>query len=210
LWNPLGSTNHIINNLATGSYYAFLTLKSDQTCNGTQSVNLTQNLNPLNIEFKTSPIRCNGDKSDSIVATASYVYSPGPYSYAWSSSETTQKIINKIPGKYIVTATDNITGCQGIDSLIITAPDILNATISKKDILCRDIPSGSIKIIPSGGTTLQGNYSFTWTSINGLNSNRFKSQNNEQDSLFADSINCILTDLNGCFLNMNLLKIVIQ
>lgn len=199
LWTPLNSTNHVQKNLAVGQYRAQLTLKSDVGCKGSGIANLTAINIPLNVSIVSAPIKCFGGTSDSIVATASATLSPGPYSYSWGTHGNTQKITGKVAGSYTVTATDNITGCTGTQSVNVAQPTAITTNVVKNDVLCHNEANGFIRVVPSGGTPSNlGFYSYNWISSNGLNTSKFIQFNNEQYALFADSIIYEVTDVNGC------------
>ena len=90
----------------------------------------------------------------------------GPYSYLWSTGDTTQNLINIGPGNYDLTITD-FCGDSALFSFTVnlTTPAIsTNAIIDS--VYCSGDSSGSVLVFPSGGT---GGYSYLWSTGDTLN-----------------------------------------
>jgi len=68
----------------------------------------------------------------------------GPYSFAWSTGDTTNAITDVGQGSYNVTITDNL-GCTSMTSVNVSSGDTLPYTLSTIDPICPD-GQGSISI----------------------------------------------------------------
>jgi len=82
-----------------------------------------------------------------------------PYSCEWSNGATSQDITGLIADTYTVTITD-ANNCLKVESLTVNQPDILTSDISSEDVLCYGGSSGSIILVPDGGTFP---YEFQWS-----------------------------------------------
>ena len=80
-----------------------------------------------------------------------------PYSYAWSSGETTTSITNKASGTYSVTVTDS-KGCTTYCTVNIGPSTSPTCYINGTDTSC-GLYNGSATAIASGGT---GTYTYLW------------------------------------------------
>jgi len=101
---------------------------------------------------------CHGDSSGtaSISATGGLI----PYQYSWSNGATTATVNNLLAGNYSVTITD-ATGTALTDSVTITEPSLLSATIiSQTNVLCYANGTGSATVAASGGIAP---YSYEWS-----------------------------------------------
>ena len=103
---------------------------------------------PLNIEFTTSEILCPGDANGTI--TASTIGGSPPYSFEWSTGETTNEIGSVVADTYFLTVTDN-KGCTKVESEIVNAPPLLQASIDTEEITCFGDRDGRFIISPTGG-----------------------------------------------------------
>jgi len=80
-----------------------------------------------------------------------------PYSFLWSTGDTTQEIYSLKTGEYYVTVTDK-NGLEGVGYAKISEPGKMKLTIVEK-IDITDNNKGSVKIEIEGGS---GNYSYKW------------------------------------------------
>ena len=152
-WSNLALTEDLTG-LNTGTYFVTVTDFNGCQKTGTTSVSSPQPISQiLNV---TSP-SCNGN-ADGAINLIVYGGTPS-YSYEWSNLEITQNISNLVAGHYIVTITDN-NGCESIDSIDISDPELLSVTLVKSDISCFGEVDGTASLTVSGGTTP---YAFAWT-----------------------------------------------
>ena len=113
---------------------------------------------------------CNGQSNGSAIAQPTGGVSP--YTYLWSTNETTQSINNLSAGSYSVIVEDaNL--CQHTVYFDVTEPDQITLTTSIVNPTCFGYTNGTALVTPYGGNGL---YTFLWTnghtgqSITGLGS----------------------------------------
>lgn len=127
------------------------------------NINLTiQDIQPVDVVIQGNPMECPGDP---VTLTAQPSGGAPPYTYLWSTGETTQSIV-VTPGSntiYTVSATDaciNETASDDYEVIVpILQPLVLNETADITEI-CPYIPA-TLEANPSGGS---GNYTYQWSS----------------------------------------------
>lgn len=147
--NPLASPT------VSRTYY--VTVTDGNGCSKTDSVKLTVS-NPL-VSHNSQNVSCYNASNGS--ATAIVSGGRSPYSYSWNTTpvNTNATITGLNPGTYIVTVTDSI-GCIKRDTVTITQPAILNASISaRSNVSCHNGNNGTATVSVTGGTP---NYSYSW------------------------------------------------
>ncbi|MBL4709780.1 MAG: PKD domain-containing protein, partial [Flavobacteriales bacterium] len=103
-------------------------------------------------------ISCNSADDGEITATA--IGGTPPYSYAWSSGETTQTIVGKSPTNYTVSITD-AGGVMANSTLTLTEPISISASIaSQSNALCFGTNTGAATASGSNGVAP---YTYTWS-----------------------------------------------
>ncbi|RMH00911.1 MAG: hypothetical protein D6706_02870, partial [Chloroflexi bacterium] len=100
---------------------------------------------------------CNGDALGEIQLTVSG--GNPPYSYLWSTSQTTEDLTGLPAGVYALTVTD-ATNCTATASYIIREPARLILTAATAPVACNGIGLGAVNVTVSGGTTP---YSYLWS-----------------------------------------------
>lgn len=85
----------------------------------------------------------------------------GPYTYSWSTGETTSSISNLAPGGYTVTVTDanSCTVQQTVTVSCTGCPTITVTESSHTDVTCNGANDGAATVVASGGNAP---YSYTW------------------------------------------------
>jgi PKD repeat protein len=127
-------------------------------CGGRDTINMTNYINVtsnLNATIAPTHVTCFGANNG--IATANATGGSSPYTYSWSSGQTTQTINNLSPGQYSVTITD-AAGCSDVEIVTITQPSQLGGSITVVDESCGGA-NGSLTANPTGGT---GPYTYSW------------------------------------------------
>jgi gliding motility-associated-like protein len=197
LWSN-GATTEDISNVPAGTYSVLAT--DVNGCTSSSSATLTQPaLLAGNLTISTYNgnvnISCNSYTDGSI--NAAITGGAAPFSYNWSSGQTTQNISNLAAGNYSVTVTD-ANGCIENLSATLTEPNPLTAsvfigslTMGGYNITCNGASDGAIDLTVADGTSP---YSFSWS-------------NGETDEdiygLPAGNYSITVTDDNGCTVTEN-------
>ncbi|MCF8372902.1 MAG: right-handed parallel beta-helix repeat-containing protein [Bacteroidales bacterium] len=180
------------NSLSAGTYWA--KVYGYQAAFGDYVLEITGDLADIAIvNFSVNQIMCNGAANGSIVASVVPII-PGatlPLSYLWSNQSTSLTLTNLAPGTYILTITD-ATGIPQIESVTITQPPLLDATLTGVDATTIGGNNGSITTTVTGGVSP---YFFTW-------SNGATTQNIA--SAYAGIYSVTISDTNGCILEKNI------
>ena len=149
-----GATTSSINNLTAGNYLFTVTDNNNCTYTSNQTIGT---LSSMIIQSNVSQISCNGADDGAIVITVTGGIEP--YSYSWSSGETTKDLTDLGPGVYDLTVTDD-SNCVISESFTINEPDVLSLTVQTINIDCNGSGNGSINLTVVGGTTP---YSYLWS-----------------------------------------------
>lgn len=171
-----------LSGLVAGTYSVAIT--DNNGCTSSTSVNITQPLAPLALSKTHVDVLCYGNNTGSIDITLSG--GTIPYSYSWSSGESSEDISSKITGKYKVVVTDKNL-CVITDSVVITQPAApLSNTLTMVPVNCFAGTDGSTDLNVAGGTTP---YTFLWS--NGKTTE-------DLSGLATGSYSVIVTDANAC------------
>ncbi|MCF8409472.1 MAG: SprB repeat-containing protein, partial [Crocinitomicaceae bacterium] len=153
-------------------------------CTKSHSVSITQPAAPLSLTQTRVNVKCFGNSTGSIDLTVAGGTSP--YTYSWSSGQTTQDISNLVAGNYTVIVTDS-KGCTATLTVSVSQPAApLSAQITPSAVLCFGGNSGSINLIPAGGTSP---YSFLWSN---------SAVTEDLTALTTGNYSVQITDANNC------------
>jgi gliding motility-associated-like protein len=155
-WLPIipPVTTTTISSLCPGTYSLVVT--DVNSCKDT-SAGFTITQPPLLVVNATkSNITCNGLCNGS--ASANPSGGTAPYTYSWSSGQTTKGISSLCVGNYTVTVTD-ANGCVKTQIVSITQPNVLTVSLSSTAISCNGDCNATVTSTVGGGTP---GYIFSW------------------------------------------------
>jgi len=137
----------------------------------------------IQIEKTVTDISCNGTNDGSIAIVAND--GAAPYTYLWSDNATDTLRTGLGAGMYQITVTDAL-GCQTTDTLQLTQPEPLVATITASaDSVCGQL--GELTAMATGGTAP---YSFLWSDAGQTSA--------QIGNLGAGNYTVSVTDANSC------------
>ncbi len=192
--NP-GDTTLSIDSICAGPIDAIITDANGCIANASTLVTQPDSLTSIAIADSVYPggymVTCNGTSTAFIHVDVNG--GSGPYTYSWSSGQTTSSLSNVGAGHYVVTITD-AHGCMRMDSIDITEPDTLDPVVSSPinaggyNIPCKGQNSGVIYLDTIYGGTPA--YHIIWstgdTDVYSI------------DHLFAGFYSVTVVDANGC------------
>lgn len=182
LWSNLETTDSI-GNLAYGWYNVLVT--DDNGCTYTRDffVDDTSSLS-VSISSPDTRIRCIGGSTGT--ATAIPTLGTAPYTFEWSTTETTETISNLTAGIYHVIVYDAYL-CQAFDTIEFYEFNVLQSTIIDSAMVrCNGNDDGFARVEIEGGITP---YSLLWS--NGATSYI-------NNNLGPDTYTVTITDNAGC------------
>lgn len=181
-----GASTIAINNVCPGNYS--LTV-SDASCQiKTETFILTGGNLSSNMNISYSASSCTNYGS----ANVTPIGGSSPYTYLWSSGQSTQTSTGMTSGVYTVTITDN-SGCTNTAMATIITNPSLSGQFNKGTANCPECGCKEwIMVTATGGS---GPYSYTWP--DGY-INRYKNQ------LCPGTYTINIKDTNGCSVNVNL------
>ncbi|MFH1321251.1 MAG: T9SS type A sorting domain-containing protein [Bacteroidota bacterium] len=146
---------------------------------------------PIINNVSTSDVTCNGYSN----GTASVFVSGGttPYIYIWLNSlsdtiASSDSIAGLTAGTYSVIVTDS-SGCTANDTVIISQPPALTASMTKTNVSCYGGNNGTATANPSGGTSP---YTYLWCGCAGSQTTQTAT------GLSSGGYSVTVTDANGC------------
>jgi tRNA G18 (ribose-2'-O)-methylase SpoU len=182
-WSTTDTTEDV-NGLAAGMYS--VVVKDDNGCLMYDTSSVTE---PSAIVISKLPthLKCNNDSTGAIDLSVSG--GTPAYTYAWSTTDTTQDISMLPAGSYSVIVTD-ANSCNAYDTTEITQPDSLKASATHTDLECYGDADGTIDLTVLGGTMP---YKYNWSNgdttkdLSGLSGGEFS-------VIITDSNNCMWFD----------------
>ena len=185
-WNT-GENSSSLNGISAGTYLCEIV--DGNNCMASINVEINEPSELLMLTVEGHDLMCNGDSSGEI---NSFVQGgTPPYSYEWSTGQTTASINQLAPGSYALTVTDD-KNCNAYSGALINEPEALQVISETSDVLCFGESNGSVVISVSGGTQP---YEYSW----GDQDNTLL--NNPSETLYGISAGDYLIrvmDKNGC------------
>lgn len=137
------------------------------------------------VEVILSLLSVNITLDASLTATAHAVGLSDPFTYSWSPSGATTRVVSGLaPGQHTVTVTDML-GCTASSSVTLTTASLEASITSSVNVSCLGSSNGSAAVFASGGTEP---YSYLWS--NGATTDVVS-------GLQADTYSVTVTDANG-------------
>ncbi len=176
-----GDTTPTLAGLSPGTYT--VTVADENGCTAVQAVEVAAFACALSAQPTVAHVRCFGQNNGalSVVLTGG----TAPYTYLWSTGETTPALQNLAPGSYTASITD-ADGCAVVVESVVEEPAPLELSAQLEHPTCANEPSGSIQVTATGGT---GAYTYDWS--NGDSDSRL-------EQVPAGTYTLRLTDANGC------------
>ncbi len=184
LWSN-GDTTPTITDLPAGNYT--LAVADANLCLANETVTVEQSGGQVIASATSTPVSCNGGSD----GTASIGIDSGtpPYSFEWSTGETTQSITGLTAGGYGWTVTD-ASGCMATGMVQVTQPDALQLTTESQPASC-GVDNGMASVTVSGGTPP---YTYKWN-------DPFGQTGYAAMNLAPGTYIVLVTDANGCTAN---------
>ena len=152
-WSNL-ETSSTISSLPIGSYT--VTVTDQLGCTVTQTISITE---PPKLEetYVISPVSCFGD--DDGLIDLSVNGGVLPYSYSWSTGNTSQDISNIFAGHYYVTIID-ANGCKITETMNIIQPNDVVVSLPNDFTVCKSVQYNLQSSITGGANP----YTYAWNS----------------------------------------------
>lgn len=141
--------SELFENLSAGTYN--LTVRDNNACTADLSVDIVE---PLALQFGGSSrgVLCFGESSGEVNLNASGGTQPYQYSFDNINFIAQDSFRNLPAGTYNYYLRDD-NGCKDSLSITLTEPtEVVASLVDAVDLLCFDVPSGSIEIAATGGT----------------------------------------------------------
>ncbi|MBW8050471.1 MAG: T9SS type A sorting domain-containing protein [Cytophagales bacterium] len=159
------------------------TLTAVNSCDSIVTTNLTV-LTAITDSVTIVPATCGSNNG---TATVTATGGTTPYTYLWSTGDTTDSISGLAAGSYWVSVTDSL-GCNVSDTISITEPDSLSVSFTVTNATCNGVCDGAATAIVSGGTPP---YTYLWDDPSMPVTQTFP-------NLCAGTYSVTITDSNGC------------
>jgi hypothetical protein len=153
LWSN-GATTSSITDVAAGTYS--VTIGDERGCSASGSVTVTTTAS-FTINVTTTPATCAFANDGT--ASVSVTGGTAPFTYLWSTGETTAGITNLAAGSYTVTVTDATT-CSQTETFDITQPTMIGITPMITPVTCNGGTDGAATIVVEGGVAP---YTYLWS-----------------------------------------------
>ncbi len=147
LWSN-GDTTASISNLTPGTYS--LTLTDANACEREQNIEIGEYSCPiLSLFYTANTLMCYGD-CDGSISIDSISGGTAPFSYAWSTGDSTAEISGLCAAAYFVTITD-AKNCKIAQNFTLSEADELLSNLSTDNANCPTCADGSAQVMPTGG-----------------------------------------------------------
>lgn len=182
-WNNNTYTTEDLLGVPAGNYY--VTITDSKGCARVDSANVGEP-NPIVTSGFITNVSCNGN-NDGVIDITAYGGTL-PYSYTWSTGESTEDIIGLDGGNYYVTVTD-ANNCSAATLYPVIEPPVLSVNAVGTNVTCFGANTGGVAAVPTGGRTP---YQYLWNNF---------SLDSAQNGLPAGTYTVLITDSTGCQAN---------
>ncbi len=188
LWNTSATTEDLTD-LPFGSYT--LTVTDSLNCTEVMLVEITQPVAPLEVTLLVTDVSCFGDSTGAI--DAAVTGGTFPYTYLWSTTDTTEDLSGLPSASYTITVTDTNACSFDITGTVSQPSDSLFVSLQVTDVDCFGSSTGSILSSVSGGTAP---YTYLWSNT-GTTPDIVNVLIGTYDLLVTDSLGCSLLILDS-------------
>ena len=179
LWSNAATVQNI-DSLWSGMYY--VTVTDSKGCSTIDSA-FVDNPTVMYVNMMKTDVLCYNSNNGSSQAIPQN--GTPPFTYNWSTGDTTQTINNLSPGMYIVTVTQG-NNSKSIDSVNILSATKIDISLQKTDPTCPLSTDGAAQVIAQGGSPP---YFYSWS-----NSGSADTINNLTKGTYSITV----TDANSC------------
>jgi len=152
-WNPGPATEDIVN-VPAGSYT--LIVQDNNGCFSSKTYVVPQP-DTLKVTVQTTNALCGGSNGS---ANANPTGGTSPYGYLWSTTATTQGIVNVTSGSYTVTVTDSKGCTKAVSATVGNTPAPAVSLDSIVQVKCNGEATGGVYISVSGAAPP---FSYAWS-----------------------------------------------
>ena len=179
-WNPYGGTSLFADSLSAGSYS--VNIRDANNCFTVIPVTISQ---PPKLHSSITPTMplCNNGNDGSAIATINGGIPP--YTFSWTSGDTTSLATGLNVGTYSLSVTD-AKGCITTFNTTIQQPTPVNLNTFSSPVNCFGRNDGFAAVIAFGGTP---GYTYLWSNGYTYNSG---------SNFFAGNYSINVTDAHGC------------
>lgn len=179
--NPLAAGQNATG-LSAGTYYVTAT---DQVgCSDSLNVVISEPLDIVVQVLNVHNVTCNGFSNGGIEVDVTG--GTQPYTYLWSTGQTSEDLVGIPAGTYSFTVTDANNCSEVVSSTVVSEPTQITSSLTKIDPSCPGATNGSIDLTVNGGTPP---YTFNWS--NGGNTE-------DINNIGSGNYAVVITDDQGC------------
>ncbi|MEY3368752.1 MAG: hypothetical protein RI973_1907, partial [Bacteroidota bacterium] len=192
-------TSNIFTNLASSDTAYTVTVKDVNGCTGSSNgVTITAPIAIGDVITTGTNPSCFGGTGSVTVTVPTGGTAPYTYSINGGAYQTSNVFNGLSAGTYTVTVKD-ANGCQASDTATITQPAApLTVTATGVNLTCAGSANGSVSAVVTGGTPINGGYTYNWTLYLGPGMSIPVGNQSSQDNLGAGIFNLTVTDSNSC------------
>ena len=179
VWSSGGGNKETATGLKTGNYTC--TIIDARGCFVSASITVDE---PAALSATTSQIDATCTTGGQ--ASVNVIGGTTPYSYEWSSGQTSAIATGLAAGNYTCVITD-ANGCIITKNVLINTTNTLVAIANQSNILCNGANTGSASVIPAGAP---GPFTYVWAPYGG--------SSDTATNLRAGNYSVTITAANGC------------